>query len=78
MTVLAFQGVQVPQRTRPHRITFDVDSDLYAWLGQARVQDRLSTADRIRAALELCRTDTEFAAQVITKATELAQERAST
>lgn len=65
-----------PQRTRPHRITFDVGGDLYEWLGQARLQDRLSTADRIRAALELCRTDADFAARVEAKAIELAREQA--
>ena len=78
MTALAL-GVQMPpQRTRPRRLTIDVSTDLYQWLGEARLKDRLTTADRIRAVLELCREDEQLAAQVVAKASELAVREAST
>lgn len=67
-----------PQRTRPRRLTVDVSTDLYRWLGEARLKDRLTTADRIRALLELCREDEGLSAQVVEKASELAQQEAST
>lgn len=67
-----------PQRTRPRRLTVDVSHDLYRWLGEVRLKDRLTTADRIRAVLELCREDEALAARVVEKASELAQQEAST
>lgn len=67
-----------PQRTRPRRLTVDVSTDLYRWLGEARLKDRLTTADRIRALLELCREDETLAQRVVEKAGELAQQEANT
>lgn len=67
-----------PQRTRPRRLTVDVSTDLYRWLGEARLKDRLTTADRIRALLELCREDEGLSARVVEKAGELAQQEATT
>lgn len=67
-----------PQRTRPRRLTVDVSTDLYRWLGETRLKDRLTTADRIRALLELCREDEALAQRVVEKAGELAQQEANT
>ena len=78
MTALAIGAQMPPQRTRPRRLTVDVSTDLYRWLGEARLKDRLTTADRIRALLELCREDEGLSAQVVEKASELAQQEAST
>lgn len=67
-----------PQRTRPRRLTIDISTDLYLWLGEARIKDRLTTADRIRALVELCREDEELASRVVMKAGEMAQQEANT
>ena len=63
-----------PQRTRPRRLTIDISTELYRWLADVRIKDRLTTADRIRALLELCREDETLAARVVAKASELAQQ----
>lgn len=62
-----------PRRTRPHRIALDISADQYDWLADQRVQDRVSSADRLRALIELCREDELLCDRVISKATELAQ-----
>jgi len=59
-------------------LTIDVSTDLYKWLGEMRIKDRLTTAERIRALLELCRDDDELTARVVAKASELAQQEANT
>lgn len=75
MAALA-QGPLMPLRTRPNRITVDLDDDIYHWLTQARFTDRLTTSDRVRALLELNREDPELTARVLEKSAQLARERA--
>lgn len=77
MTALVVGGLPpMTQRTRPHRITVDVGAELYSWLTRARIEDRLSTAERIRALLELDREDSHLAGRVIQKAQQIAEEHA--
>lgn len=72
MAVPAIEGPRMA-RTRPHRLTVDVDSSLYEALSTMRFTDHLSNAERIRALLELANEDQELAQRVVQKASELMQ-----
>ena len=78
MTVLALQGVQVPQRTRPHRITLDVSESAHQSLTPARRADGVTIADRLRSLISLWEEDTELANKTIERAREIAKERFNT
>lgn len=58
------------------RVNLEVSLDLHAWLARARLTDRVSTSDRIRALLELAREDPQLGDRVIAKASQLAEKRA--
>lgn len=64
-----------PRRTRPHRVATDVSDEQFAWMNAQRLRDRVSSADRLRALIELCREDASLRERVVDKATEMAASR---
>lgn len=70
--VLILEGnLMSPRRTRPRRIVIDISEDQHAWLAEQRRVDRVSSADRLRVLIELCRESEALREQVITKANEI-------
>lgn len=59
-------------RARPHRLTIDIESELYSWMQSQRALDRLSMTDRVRALIELAQEDDSLNARVSEKATQMA------
>ncbi len=71
MTAIAFQGTQMPARSRPRRINVDLSDEQFARLNEARRQDHLTTADRVRALLDLSFDDPTLAKRVATRVSEM-------
>lgn len=77
MTALAIEAEHMPTK-HSHRINLNIDPDLYKWVTKQRFVDHMTTSDRIRALLELCREDPGLNERVAAKASELAEARAET
>ncbi len=60
------------RRTRPHRITVDLNAEAFDWLNAQRAIDHINTSDRIRALISLAREDAELMKRVDERERELA------
>lgn len=70
--VSVLEGVTMARRTRPHRITVDLNAETFAWLNAQRGVDHISTSNRIRALISLAREDEDLRARVDQRDMELA------
>lgn len=77
MVALVVERMPVAQRSRPHRITVDIDPDQFAWLAAQRRKDRIRTTERIRALLQLAMKDEQLHQRVLEMADRLREDEAS-